>query len=151
MKIDQSWYIKPPGIAEHISCGGVVVRRQGNRILTALVRERHHKRYVLPKGHLEKGEVFEEAARREISEESGLYDIKLLKELGCKGRFDFSKTSWKITHYFLFSTEQVKGIPADPYHPQATVWFPIDDLPDMFWPEQQELIEQNREEIKRLG
>ena len=150
MKIDRSWYIKPPGIAEHISCGGVVVRRDGDQLLVALVTEPGFAEYILPKGHLESGESLEQAARREIAEESGFTELTLIKDLGMTGRLNFRKSSWGTMHYFLFTTSQDKVSPSDPEHQYIMKWFPIDALPEMFWPEQKELIERNREELKML-
>ncbi|HTY08636.1 MAG TPA: NUDIX domain-containing protein [Candidatus Edwardsbacteria bacterium] len=149
MRIDKSWYAKPAGITEHVSCGGVVARVEGGTILIALLSEDGFKEHVLPKGHLEKGETLEQAAIREIAEESGLTDLRLLGELGVRERLDLKKTSWKKTHYFLFRTVQVSGPIHDAHHTYVLEWFPLDALPRMFWPEQQELIESNRAMIDR--
>ncbi|MBI4280151.1 MAG: NUDIX hydrolase [Armatimonadetes bacterium] len=146
--IDQSWYARPPGVPAHTSAGGVVVRVERGRVYVALVREGDLPGYVLPKGHVEAGERPEEAARREIFEEAGLGDLRMLSSLGVRERLDYGKTSWKQTHYFLFLTDQVHGTAADRRH--ALAWFPIDDLPAMFWPEQRELIESNRARIVAL-
>ena len=150
MKIGGSWYIKPPGIGEHVSCGGVVVRKEGDRIMVALVTEPGFAEYILPKGHLESGESLEQAARREIAEEAGFTELTLVKNLGAAGRMDFGKRSWGTMHYFLFTTSQDSVRPSDPEHQYIVKWFPIDALPYMFWPEQKALIERNREEIKVL-
>ncbi len=150
MKIDNSWYIKPPGVAEHVSCGGVVVRKDGNRILVALVTEPRFAEYILPKGHVESGEDLEQAARREIAEEAGFTELTLVKSLGSSGRLDFRKRSWGTMHYFLFTTGQDKTRPSDPEHQYIVKWFSIDALPEMFWPEQKELIEKNLKKIKML-
>lgn len=150
MKIDRSWYIKPPGIPEHVSCGGVVVRKAGERILVALVTEPDFAEYILPKGHVEKGESLEQAARREIAEEAGISELTLITKLGVTERLDLKKRSWGIMHYFLFSTTQASVRPSDSEHQYIVKWFPIDDLPEMFWPEQRELIEENREKIRGL-
>jgi ADP-ribose pyrophosphatase YjhB (NUDIX family) len=150
VKIDHSWYIKPPGVAEHVSCGGVVVRRDGGRILAALVTEPGFAEYILPKGHVESGEDLEQAARREIAEEAGLTELTLVKSLGSVGRLDFSKRSWGTMHYFLFTTGQDKTSPSDPEHQYIVKWFPIEDLPEMFWPEQRTLIVDNRDMIRKI-
>lgn len=150
MKIDQSWYVKPPGIAEHVSCGGVVVRKDGDDVLVALITEPGFMEYVLPKGHLEPGENLEQAARREIAEEAGFDDLTLIKDLGMAERLDLKKHSWGTMHYYLFATAQQASVPSDPGHQYIVKWFPIESLPEMFWPEQRELIENNRESIKDI-
>lgn len=150
MKIDNSWYIKPPGIAEHISCGGVVVRKEGDRILVALVTEPGFNEYILPKGHVESGESLEQAARREIAEEAGFTELTLVKSLGSIGRLDFRKRSWGTMQYFLFTTSQDKTRPSDPEHEYIVKCFPIETLPEMFWPEQRALIEDNTDMIRKI-
>ena len=60
------------------SAGGVVVNQKGD----VLVVYQHGDSWSLPKGHLDPGEDDLAAARREIYEESGVEDLKLLCELG---------------------------------------------------------------------
>ncbi|WP_198954215.1 hypothetical protein [Moorena bouillonii] len=65
-----------------------------------------------------------------------------------KERLDFAKQCWKKTYYFLFITDQVDGTPTDPHLSYQLGWFPIDELPTLFWPEQQELIKTNSKLIQ---
>ena len=113
------------------------------------MREGEFADYVLPKGDVVAGEAWEEAARREIGEESGLTDLVLLGELGVRERLDYLKRAWKKTHYYLFSTRQITGTPTDLEHDYRLEWFPLDALPAMFWPEQKELIVAHRALIER--
>ena len=76
--VNESWYKRPPGIFEHTSAGGVVVRWENARIYVALIREKGYQSYILPKGHVDEGESLEQAARREIEEEAGLTNLKLV-------------------------------------------------------------------------
>ena len=145
--IDQSWYHKPPGIVDRLASGGVVARREGDRVLIALVREGDWEDYVLPKGGVEEGEDLITAAQREILEEAGLSQLHLIQKLGTLERLTFTKNRWQIIHIFLFHTNQIEGIPTDTKHHDGVWWFPIDDLPAFFWPEQRELVEQNRDLI----
>ncbi len=100
--------------------------------------------YILPKGGVKKKETLEQAAAREIEEEAGLTDLHLVDLLGTRERLDFEKTKWITTHYFLYVTTQVRGVPTDRHHAYEVRWFPLEDLPEIFWPEQRELIESNR-------
>ncbi|MGD2182885.1 NUDIX hydrolase [Lusitaniella coriacea] len=145
--IDDSWYQRPPQLSESISAGGVVVRKEADRIYIAVVKEANRPEYVLPKGHVEPGETIEEAAHREIEEEAGLTDLKLLAKLGILERLSFKKRDWKIIHYFLFTTDRADGKPTDPHINYQLGWFPLDELPTFFWPEQKKLVEDNLELI----
>ncbi len=71
---------RPParsGEVFHQSAGVVIV--DGERCL--VVRRSDREEWVLPKGHLERGELPAIAARREAREETGL-DVEILDDLG---------------------------------------------------------------------
>lgn len=148
--IDESWYKRPPGVSDRTSSGGVVVRKVDDQIYVALVGELGLAERVLPKGGVEAGESLEEAARREIEEEAGLSSLELIEKLGVRGRLSYDRVCWITTHYFLFVTEQVEGNPTDVEHHYELAWHPIGELPAIFWPEQRELIEINRDKIVGL-
>lgn len=152
--IDDSWYKRPPRVRVRHSAGGVVVRRaaeqNGSKIVVALAREGKWPLFVLPKGGIERGEHPEAAARREIAEEIGLTKLKFLADLGKHGRCGWNKKVWILTHFFLYSTTQIEGTPLDDKRHFGVWWHPIDALPEMLWPDQQKLIENNRERIEKL-
>ena len=148
--IDESWYKRPSGVSDRTSSGGVVVRIADGQIYVALVGELGLTERVLPKGGVEAGESLEEAARREIEEEAGLSSLELIEKLGVRGRLSYDKVCWITTHYFLFVTEQVEGTPTDVEHHYELAWHPIGELPAIFWQEQRELIETNRDKIVGL-
>lgn len=151
MKIDHSWYIKPHGSKEREVAGGVIVRKENDQLLLALIYDKRFPfAYELPKGGIEKGESSEIAAKREITEEIGLTDIQVITYLGKEERLSFNKHNWAISHYYLFLTKQKEGLPTDHSKEYVMTWVPIGQLPEMFWPEQQKLIENNREKIEQL-
>jgi ADP-ribose pyrophosphatase YjhB (NUDIX family) len=139
--VDESWYIKPPGVREDISAGGVVMRMEAGRCLVALVAQDALSHYFLPKGRCKAGENLQIAARREIKEEAGISDLTYIEKLGIYERLNYTKKSWKVIHYFLFQTEQVEGVPTDTKHAYSCEWFPLDALPPLLWPEQIEVME----------
>lgn len=145
--IDKSWYKRPFQITARTSAGGVVVRPQNKEVIVALVREAGLSQFLLPKGGVEEGETLEVAARREIEEEAGLTELQLIDKLGVRERLTYEKKFWNMTHYFLFRTFQISGVPTDNERRYVLTWFQIDCLPSIFWPEQKELIESNRERI----
>ena len=150
MPIDSSWYERLPDLPDRTSAGGVVVRRVGDELLVALVREAGKPAFVLPKGGVEVGESLEQAARREIHEEAGFSQLSFLGELGSKERLTFDRHAWVSQHFFLFSTDEVDVQPTEAgYSPPE--WFAIEALPEMFSPEQKALLTEQREKINRLA
>jgi len=148
VQIDQSWYEHPEGIRESQSAGGIVARFEKGDTWIALVREGELPDYILPKGRIEPGESLEQAARREIAEEAGLTDLELVSYLGARSRLNFTRNRWITIHYFLFITRQVEGRPSDTGHNYRCEWFRPNQLPAMFWPEQRQLVEENRGRIQ---
>lgn len=103
------------------SAGGVVVNEKGQ----ILVVNQHGTSWSLPKGHIHEGESRVHAAIREIHEESGITDLRLIKELGSYQRYrigldeDDDKSKLKTIHMFLFKTSQNSLKPLDPTNPEA--------------------------------
>jgi 8-oxo-dGTP diphosphatase len=54
------------------AAGGLVVRRTNGDLEIAVVHRPVHQDWSFPKGKLEEGETFEEAALREVQEETGM-------------------------------------------------------------------------------
>jgi 8-oxo-dGTP pyrophosphatase MutT (NUDIX family) len=86
-----------------VSAGGVVVReRDGVREL-AVIRPHGRRVWALPKGHIDPGENAEQAAIREVREETGL-DVTLEADLGpIHYSYHFrGERIFKSVHFFLF-------------------------------------------------
>ncbi len=87
------------------SAGAIIMREIEGELKIALAQhQRAEKTWVLPKGHVEEGETIEEAALREIHEESGLDNVQLIKHLGSFVR-ESNKSNGdlvqKTIHFFL--------------------------------------------------
>lgn len=68
-----------PIVAE-LSAGAVVVHEPSGEFL--LIHLADEDRWCLPKGHVDPGESLQQAARREIAEETGLDPVELREEIG---------------------------------------------------------------------
>ncbi len=96
------------------SAGGVVFRRADRQFRFLLIRDPYGN-WGLPKGHIEDGETSEEAALREVSEETGLGVLEVRAQLPTIDWYfrEQSRLIHKFCHFFLF--ESVEGQPV----PQA--------------------------------
>lgn len=65
------------------TAGGIVLGDSG----TIAMVSRRPGQWLFPKGHIEDGESDEDAARREIQEETGLTDLEFIDDLGEYERF----------------------------------------------------------------
>lgn len=69
-------------IVREPTAGGVVFRHnQGGELEILLIQDAKN-RWTIPKGHIELGETPQQTAKREISEEAGLYNTKIIAWLG---------------------------------------------------------------------
>ena len=66
-------------------CSGGIIINDKQEI--AIVNQNHNS-WSLPKGHIDDGETKLEAAIREIYEETGITNPKLIKSLGSFGRYN---------------------------------------------------------------
>lgn len=103
------------------SAGGVVLNDKGQ----VLVVNQKGTSWSLPKGHIEKGENKIVTAKREIFEETGIRNLKLIKKLGSYQRYRIGdvgkeeKTELKTIFMFLFRTQEIDLEPQDKHNPEA--------------------------------
>lgn len=85
------------------TAGGVVFRRNSAGKVEILMIQDAKNRWTIPKGHVEEGERLEETAIREIQEETGLKELRILDHLG-KTNFRYRREDKLILmtqHMFL--------------------------------------------------
>lgn len=91
------------------AAGGVVVH-EGHILLL----DRPNRGEVrLPKGHIESNEAADEAALREVAEESGYCDLEILADLGNQVvEFDYAGAHYvRDEHYFLLALQSDQQVP----------------------------------------
>ena len=110
------------------SAGGIILRDVKGELKIALAqRRKNSKPWTLPKGHVDEGESLEQAALREIYEETGLLNVQLIKHLGSFLRESIKSNGdveQKTIHFFLAYAPVDKGssAPTDPSFAEVG-WF----------------------------
>ncbi len=119
---------------EEVSAGGVVVRRIGGRFEVAIIARYNRGgrlEWCLPKGHPEGPETHEEAAIREVEEETGIAG-EVLASLGSIDYW-FTVSSHRVHktvhHYLLKATGGELTTENDPDHEAVDVaWVDLEVL-----------------------
>src|SRR5438552_3149268 len=104
----------PRATRESSACGVVFRRGPDGQVRFLLIRD-SYKNWGFPKGHLETGEPPAEAARREVTEETGLNELVLhgpIKVIDWYFRFR-GKTIHKYCHFFLFESRRGEPVPEE--------------------------------------
>lgn len=76
---------RKPTISEVVrepTAGGIVFRHNAAQEVEILLIQDAKNRWTIPKGHIEEGETSKQTAEREIREETGLQEMKVLNWLG---------------------------------------------------------------------
>lgn len=130
---------------EEISAGGLVVDKSGAMgLLIGRIDKRGRMLWSLPKGHIESGESPEEAALREVLEETGIKS-SITRSLGV---IDFwfmaeGKRIHKTVHHFLFAEKSGKLQP-QLSEVDEVKWFPLEDIAKtLAYPDERKLIQRS--------
>ena len=118
-------------VADEESAGGVVVQNGNVAVIVPVKRGADGRRVLgLPKGHADGDETPEQAARREVAEETGL-DAELIQELGVvQYRYERrGRAVDKAVRFYLF--RYLSGDLADHDHEvEDARWMPLDQAAD---------------------
>jgi 8-oxo-dGTP pyrophosphatase MutT (NUDIX family) len=109
------------------SAGGVVYRLEEGAPLFLLIRD-SYSNWGFPKGHLEAGERPDEAAMREVREETGLHELSLrgaIDTIDWYFRFR-GRLIHKVCHFFLMETSQAETAPQRTEGITACQWIAYD-------------------------
>ena len=130
---------------EEISAGGLVVDKSGELgLLIGRIDKRGRMLWSLPKGHIEAGESPEEAALREVCEETGIKS-DITRSLGV---IDFwfmaeGKRIHKTVHHFLFA-EKSGELQPQLSEVDEVKWFPLDEIAKtLAYPDERKLIQRS--------
>lgn len=111
------------------TAGGIVLGDSGT---VAMVLSENSKCWLFPKGHIEDGETDEDAARREIMEETGLTDLEYLDDLGGFTR-TYERDGYreeKEVRMFLFAAP-MRATLAPSMEIMDARWVSLKDVPDV--------------------
>ncbi len=114
-----------------VSAGGVVYRHSTNAIEFLICEDAGYHRWVLPKGQIGKGETPEQAARREVQEETGI-TARLLEPLGEPEKYVYRAKEtlvFKSVYYFLMEFQSGDETKHD-REMESVAWFPFDEAMD---------------------
>jgi 8-oxo-dGTP pyrophosphatase MutT (NUDIX family) len=113
------------------AAGGVVIDDAGHALLLerTVIRQGHPTHETrLPKGHIEPGETPEQAALREVCEESGYCQLEILADLGKNSvSFEFKKKQVeRDEHYYLMRLTSPQRLAQKPTnkHSEETLFAP---------------------------
>jgi 8-oxo-dGTP pyrophosphatase MutT (NUDIX family) len=116
-------------VIREFSSGGLVIRNLQGRPFLAVVRVRD-KILALPKGHPEPGESAQEAAQREVREETGL-EATPVEKLG-DVRYWYARDGdrvLKVVSFFLFRYRSGRLEDHDDEVEEA-LWIPLEEAPE---------------------
>lgn len=106
--------MRPASLQKQTSAGGVIFKKNDNSLQVILISVRNGHAWCLPKGIVNKGETTEEAALREVSEETGLTG-RIIDKLGDINYWYYIKEEnikcRKTVYFYLM--EYISGDTAD--------------------------------------
>lgn len=116
-------------IIKQVSSGGVIYRKEGERVFIALIRRGNGRIWCLPKGIVEESEDLEKTATREVKEETGL-DGRIVDKIGEINYWFYDRQSKskinKTVHFYLL--EYLSGSVEDhDFEVEEVRWFPIEE------------------------
>jgi 8-oxo-dGTP pyrophosphatase MutT (NUDIX family) len=134
-----------------VSAGGVIFRASDGDFEVALCLKKRGKVWCLPKGLVEKNEKAEDAALREVREETGL-EGEIVEKIG-EINFDFfgRQHYFKTVHFYLL--RYVGGSPSDhDFEVDDARWFSISDAVRILgYENERNVMRRARELLERRG
>lgn len=129
-------------VKKALSAGGIVVKE--GKIL--FVKFPNNIGITFPKGHVEKGETYEQTALREVREETGLKDLQIVKKMGMVTRPAIEMNGdfvIKDIHLFLIKIVGDSIGKAD----EQTEWLSFDEALTRLLPQESEFLRSVKNEL----
>ncbi len=112
------------------AAGGIVKNTKTNNILFIF----RNNKWDLPKGKLEKKEGKKSAAIREVQEETGLDNVKIVKKASKSYHIFHHHNRYKLkkTYWYLMETEStIELIPQQEENIELSVWKKTNEIPEL--------------------
>lgn len=141
-------------VKHQVSSGGVIYRRHEGQLEIALIAIRGGRIWALPKGRVEAGETLEQAAQREVMEETGI-EGEILERIGEISYWFYAKEEGvkvhKTVHFYLLG--YLRGNTDNPsWEVDEARWWPLDKaLPALTYKSEREIAEQAVEMLELRG
>lgn len=113
---------------DEVSAGGVLYRESADGVQVMVGKDAGYKKWVLPKGLVEKGEAHEDAALREVEEETGVKP-RLVGPIGEPEKYIYTARGvrvFKTVTYYLMAYDGESESGRDRELAEVR-WVPIDE------------------------
>lgn len=120
-------------VVREITAGGIVFRRNDKGLIEILLTQDAKNRWTIAKGHVEEGEITRETAQREITEETGLKDMRVMDWLG-KISFRYRRQNSLVLmtmHVYLVQAKGNTSVLQKEEWMNDIGWFPLSEALDM--------------------
>ncbi|MDO5015038.1 MAG: NUDIX domain-containing protein [Clostridia bacterium] len=108
-----------------ISCGAIVYKETPSGPKFILIKNKRSTHWSFPKGHVERGETYEQTAKREVLEETGL-DIKILNGFREISEHKILKKIEKSVYIYVAAAKN-KDVHIQKSEVEKYGWFSYDD------------------------
>ena len=142
---------------------GVIVLNKNNQVFVGKRKDNPKKHWQMPQGGVDKGEDYINAMKRELSEETSIKNIEILKEINglteyelpdyllgkiWKGKYRGQKQKWFIVRFL--GKDQEINLKTNQQEFIEWKWIKAEDLPNVIVHFKKKLYESLLPEIKKI-
>jgi len=136
-----------------IGSGGIVFKEEDGQLQFLLIKNPFDK-WTFPKGKVKEDETWQEAAAREIGEETGIKQAEILEEVGEIKFTDKSKEEpiKKSIYFYLVKTDQKEITPNKDSDTKEVKWMSEEDvIKSLGYPNLVDIFKKALEKIKKIN